>query len=46
MFLLIWHYTFFKNIFKQIEISPKGVSEKSGFSLIELPIELPIEFAY
>ena len=36
----------FLNIFKNIEMIVKGVSGKSGFFLIELPIELPIDSCY
>ena len=38
----IRHQPFFLNDFKRIEIFVKGVSGKSGFCLIELPIELPL----
>ena len=34
---------FFLNILKKNEMVVKGVSGKSGFFLIELPIELPID---
>ena len=42
----IWHYYFFKNIYIKFEMIVKGVSGKSGFFWIELPIELPIGPCY
>ena len=41
----IWQSPFFINIFKQIEISSKGVSGKSDFVLIELPIGIAYSFS-
>ena len=42
----IWLEYFFKNPFMKFEMIVKGVSGKSGFFLIELPIELPIDSCY
>ena len=36
----IWHYYFFRNNYIKFEMIVKGVSGKSGFFLIELPIVL------
>ena len=46
MFPSIWYMLLFKNNYKQIKMIVKGVSGKSVFFLIELPIELPIGPCY